>query len=317
MHSTRPADVRICLVGTRPLLAFVALAGLLIAGCGAAPSASASTSSTSEPTAVPATPSTSCASGSGNTPNTTPRHQIGDLIVTEAQLSLAYPAQQLPDGTPLAPLKLNSNVDLANEFPNSPPVNPQLKENPSGYAFLVCNAAPSQPHVIRSVSVRIASFTPYGGQLNSWQFCDGTFARPQGASSGGCGGGASYEEYLHATFPTDAGAGATVAAAQTGTGTNPAPGATQANPLPVMLGLGKTLTFDVGITAPAAPGLYGFAFGLAIDDQSPTFFSTTQPALLAPIAHKWTGQACEAPAMQAKIPQTVTDPPTMYICPES
>ena len=304
----------------------MALAALLLAGCGAS-SAGASTSPTLTPTATSApTPvptvdlamlSGPCAPDTGNARDTTPRYQIGDLIVTEARLSLAYPAQQLPDGTPLAPLKLTSGVGLSSEFPDSPPVNPQLKEKPSGYAFLVCNNAPTQTHVIQGVSVRIASTTPYGGQLNSWQFCDGYFARPQGTSFGGCGGAASYEEYLHATFPADAGPGDAVAAAQTGTGTNPAPGATQASPLPATLAPGKRLSFDIGITAPTAPGRYGFAFGLAVDDQPPAFFSTAQPVLLAPVVHKWTGKACEAPAMQAQIPQAVTDPPTMYICPES
>ncbi len=313
MRSSSPPTSRPTPRSLATLLSFMALAALLLAGCGAS-SASASTSSTpaptptSAPTPVPtvnlAMLSGPCAPDTGNARDTTPRSQIGDLIVTEA-------------GTPLVPLKLTSGVGLSSEFPDSPPVNPQLKEKPSGYAFLVCNNAPTQTHIIQGVSVRIASTTPYGGQLDSWQFCDGYFARPHGASFGGCGGAASYEEYLHATFPADAGPGDAVVAAQTGTGTNPAPGATQASPLPATLAPGKHLSFDIGITAPTAPGRYGFAFGLAVDDRPPAFFSTAQPVLLAPVAHKWTGKACEAPAMQAQIPQAVTDPPTMYICPES
>lgn len=311
------------------LLTLIPLAALLIAGCGAPsagispPATSATTpapTATNAPTPVPtadlSTLSGPCAPASGSQATTVPHYQIGDLIITEARLSLAYPAQQLPDGTPLQPLQLPSQ-NLNAEFPDSPPVNPHLKENASGYQFLVCNNAPTQAHVIQSVSVRIASFTPYGGQLNAWQFCDGTFVRPHGANAGGCGGYAYFDEYLHATFPADARASVAVAAAQTSTGTAPVPGATPAAPLPVTLAPGQSLSFDIGLTPPTTPGLYAFAFGLSVDDQSPAFFSTAQPVLLAPVAHKWTGPACEAPAMQAQIPQTVTNPPTQYICPES
>lgn len=310
------------------LLTLIPLAVLLIAGCGA-PSAGASLPSTSStpaptatsaPTPVPtadlATLSGPCAPASGSQAATVPHYQIGDLIVTEARLSFPYAAQQLPEGTPLQPVQL-PGPSLSAEFPDSPPVNPHLKENPAGYEFLVCNNTPTQAHVIQSVSVRIASLTPYSGQLSAWQFCDGTFVRPRGANFGGCGGYAIFEEYLHATFPADAEAGAAVTAAQISAGGLGPPGASRVTPLPDTLAPGKSLSFDIGLTPPTAPGLYAFAFGLAVDDQPPAFFSTAQPILLAPVAHKWTGKACEAPAMQARIPQTVTDPPTQYICPES
>src|SRR5690348_11927267 len=176
------------------LLILIPLAALLIAGCGA-PSAGASLPSTSStpaptatsaPTPVPtadlATLSGPCAPASGSQAATIPHYQIGDLIVTEARLSFPYAAQQLPDGTPLQPVQL-PGPSLSAEFPDSPPVNPHLKENPAGYEFLVCNNTPTQAHVIQSVSVRIASFTPYSGRLSAWQFCDGTFVRPQGANA--------------------------------------------------------------------------------------------------------------------------------------
>jgi hypothetical protein len=312
------------------ILTLISLAALLIAGCGVSSSARASSPATSATTPVPtatnaptpvptadlSTLSGPCAPASGSQAATVPHYQIGDLIITEARLSLDYPAQQLPDGTPLQPVRLPSQ-SLSAEFPDSPPVNPHLKENPAGYQFLVCNNAPTQAHVIQSVSVRIASFTPYSGQLSAWQFCDGTFVRPQGANAGGCGGYAMFEEYLHATFPANAGADAAVTAAQISAGGLGPPGATQVTPLPDTLVPGKSLSFDIGLTPPTVPGLYAFAFGLAIDGQPPAFFSTAQPVLLAPVVHKWTGKACEAPAMQAQIPQTVTNPPTLYICPES
>ena len=308
----------------------IPLAALLIAGCGASsvgassPSIASTTpapTATNAPTPVPtadlATLSGPCAPDGGSGSATIPRYQLGDLVITAARSSVASDALQLPDGTPLQPLQLPSQ-NLTAEFPDSPPVNPQLKENPDGYQFLVCNIAPTQSHVLGGVSVRIASFTPYSGQLNVWHFCDGTFLVPQGVHSGDCGSPFPYyEEYLHATFTADAAAGAAVVAVQTGTGMKRTPGATLAAPLPVTLAPGKSLSFDIGLTPPTASGLYAFTFGLAIDEQPPAFFSTAQPVLLAPVTHKWTGKACEAPAMQAQIPQTVTNPPTMYICPES
>lgn len=47
------------------------------------------------------------------------------------------------------------------------------------------------------------------------------------------------------------------------------------------------------------------------------YFSNAPATLLAPVAHKWTGPACEKPVMLAQIPTAVTNPPTRYICPES
>src|SRR5260370_42591835 len=115
MRSSSPPTSRPTPRSLATLLSFMALAALLLAGCGAS-SASASTSSTpaptptSAPTPVPtvnlAMLSGPCAPDTGNARDTTPRSQIGDLIVTEARLSLAYPAQQLPDGTPLRPVQL-------------------------------------------------------------------------------------------------------------------------------------------------------------------------------------------------------------------
>lgn len=296
----------------------------LLAACGQATTGGAATApaptlaptATPAPTAIPTANLTAgqpCAPGPHDTHT---YYQLGDLVVRQVGFGLAYPSQQIPDGTPLVPLKLTTNV-VNNEFPGSPAVNPRLQEPGGGFAFAVCNVSATQPHALQSVSVTIQSAAPYTGQLSSWQFCDGDYARPGPAFLGGCGGGYAGDEYLHATFAADAGAGASVVATQTDTGATPLFGGQKAPPLPLTLPFGKLILINVGLTAPTTPATYTFSFGIAVDGAAPVYFSNAPATLLAPVAHKWTGPACEKPVMLAQIPTTVTNPPTRYICPES
>ena len=78
---------------------------------------------------------------------------------------------------------------------------------------------------------------------------------------------------------------------------------------------GQLLEVNDDITAPTAPGTYTFGFAVAVDGDSPVFFSSSPATLLAPVAHKWSGKGCTAPAMLAQIPSATT-PATFYICPE-
>jgi hypothetical protein len=306
-----------------PSLCILILTALL-AACGQATTGRAATTpaptlvptATPAPTAIPTVNLTAgqpCAPGPHDTHT---YYQLGDLVVRQVSFGLAYPSQQIPDGTPLAPLKLTNNV-VNNEFPGSPAVNPHLQEPGGGFGFAVCNASATQSHVLQSVSVKIQSATPYTGQLSSWQFCDGDYARPGPAFFGGCGGGYAGDEYLHAGFAADAGAGASVVVAQTGTGVTSLFGDQKAPPLPLTLPFGKFVEINVGLTAPTAAATYVFSFAVTVDGAAPVYFSDSQPTLLAPVAHKWTGPACEKSAMLAQIPTTVTNPPTRYICPES
>src|SRR5262249_28118550 len=131
--------------------------------------------------------------------DTRPYYPLGDLVVSPVALALAYPSQQLPAGTPLAPVKLTT-TELDHAFPGGPPVNPRLQEPGAGYAFSVCNTALDRSHVLQRVGVTIESFTPYTSQLSAWQYCDGFYERPGPATYGGCGGAFPADEYLHATF---------------------------------------------------------------------------------------------------------------------
>lgn len=139
------------------------LAGLL-AGCGVS-TARTGTSSNARavtPTATPlptvtptpaptAVPTIAAAQISGpckpRPGDTTPRYQIGDLIVaTYGFATLAYPSQQIPDGTPAQPL-------LIRDIPKDPPTNPHLHEGGGGYVASICNASPTHAHILQSFDV--------------------------------------------------------------------------------------------------------------------------------------------------------------------
>lgn len=307
-----------------PPLCLLLILTALLAACGQPTTGRAATTPapTLAPTATPAPtaiPTANLTAGQPCVPGPHDTHtyyQLGDLVVRQVSFAHVYPSQQIPAGTPLAPLKLTSS-NIGNEFPGGPAVNPGMTEPGSGFAFAVCNASATQSHVLQSVSVTIQGATPFTGQLNAYQFCDGYYARPGPAFFGGCGGGYAADEYLHAAFAADAGAGASVVATQTGTEVSPAFGGQKAPPLPLTLPFGKFIEINVGLTAPTTPATYVFGFGVAVDGAAPVYFGNAPATLLAPVAHKWTGPACEKPAMLAQIPTTVTNPPTRYICPES
>jgi hypothetical protein len=236
--------------------------------------------------------------------------RLGDIYVTQAGFALAYPAFMLADGTPLKPLKLDDPSRSPN--PGTAPVNPDLKESPGGYKIGVCNASAAQSHTLQSVTVRLDALVPYSGQLNSWNPCDGPYYPPAGQAAGGCGGAYAGDESLHAAFPPGATANATAVATQTGTGNSNDPGGAPAAPLPLTLAPGQKIEVNIGLTPPSAPGTYTFAFGLSIDRAAPIFASSGVPVLLAPVAHKWSGEACLEQAMKAQIPANSQD---YFICP--
>ncbi len=293
---------------------------LSLAGCGTAASGGGTALSSPTVTATPAPtpiPTVSTAPAScGMSAGRSPIYHVGDLLIQQG-FALVYPSRKLPDGTPLAPYSMPDPSDSAAlnaRVPSDPPTNPDMQESPGGFLVTICNVSTTQSHVVMSVSARIDSFTPYTGALNVWNYCDGVYSRSQ-PSATGCGGGLVTDEYLSANFPASASVGSTVSATQVGTGNSSGSGP-DAEPLPVTLGPGQSLMLDVTVTVPAAPGIYGFSLGVAADSTAPAFAPAGQPALFAPVAHKWTAEACMTPAMQSQIPAATT-PPTFYICPEA
>jgi len=230
---------------------------------------------------------------------------------------------KLPDGRPLKPMQVQFESSIAGVAVSADPAtNPYMQEYADGfpagggYKLQLCNASATQAHTIRSVVARIAGFTAYSGALNQWdELCAGG---PYDSSTmhlgGECYSGPGLAcEYLHFAFPTSAGVGAQVAAAQVAVGSDGCR-LSQAGPLPTSLPPGAELSIILGLTTPAVAGTYAYTLGIAADSATPKFISLP-PLLFAPVAHEWTGRACQTPAMQAQIPAASS--PTYYICPKA
>lgn len=246
-------------------------------------------------------------------PSQTPGYQLGDIVIVQPTEVLGYPQEKLPDSTSLAqPFKLNDD-NGSQTFAGTPETNPDVKYE--GYGFTVCNNSASRSHIVQGVSVSVASFTSYTGQLNAWQPCDGAYSSIYGARGAGCGGGAIFDERLHAALPASGGVGASAKGIVTGTGNDSSTPAPNFPPLPLSLAPRKSVSIGFSLTVPTAPGTYAFTLALSFDAVAATNFWTSTPALFAPVAHQWTGQACAASSMKSQIPST--GPETFSICPAS
>jgi hypothetical protein len=235
-------------------------------------------------------------------------YQFGDLYVSVDLTNVDYPAAKLPDGAPLKPFKLAPGTDQFRGLPPTPKVNPNL--NDTGFFVSVCNASKSVSHRIEGVTVRIDQFASFIGDLNSWQFCDGWYENGHD-TGGGCGGGFTAGEVLHATFDTHASAGATAPATFVRTGQEL--DGTPLPPLPLTRAHGQGVLLAVSASPPTNSGTYTFSFSVRVDGANLPFAPLPDELLLGP-ARKWTGAACLKPEMQAQIPAGSAD---AYICPES
>jgi hypothetical protein len=227
-------------------------------------------------------------------------YQIGDIYVAIYLTGQAYSSVKLPAGTPLKPFKLGSASDPNRGLPAKPEVNPSLN---GGFYVTVCNASKSVSHSIDGLTVLIKSFVPFANDLNSWQFCDAYYQNGQ-VTGGGCGGGATSDLDLSATFAANAGAGAVVPA-------NVDPQSI-APPPPLTRQPGQSADIRLAVTPPTTLGTYRFSVSLMVDGARLPFATLMDELLLGP-ARKWTGDACATPAMQSQIPTGSTD---AYICPE-
>lgn len=240
--------------------------------------------------------------------------QVGDLLITQVELGgLSYPAVMLPDNAaPTKPFLLHRSDGDAyqTDFPHSPITNPSMEEHGGGFQFSICNISTTSPHVLKSVSAKISALTTYTGQVNQWQACEGTLSSHHQLAGGGCGGGLAGCICFRAKFPDTATAGTDVPMSQTDTTLNdPGDGLGK---LPLSLGPGEAVTLLVGMEKPKAPATYTFTFGLTFDSAAAVFTPASPAVLLAPIAHSWTGENCQKPALLAQI--TATNPETYYIC---
>jgi hypothetical protein len=228
-------------------------------------------------------------------------YQFGDLAVGVSLTNVAWPSLQLPSTLPHAPYKV-----VESQLPTSPAVNPH---HDYLFGLVVCNTGAAASHTLQGARVRIDSFTPTSGPVNSWWDCSSTYVSGS-VRGGGCGGAYTAHELYQATFaPT-----ATVGAITAGTfvkGYNPDTGGS-AGPLPRTLAPGQSLVLALSLTPPTAAGTYTFALSATADGAQLAFADLPDQILFDPAATKWDGDSCLTAAMKAQIPPGSTD---AYICP--
>lgn len=301
----------------------------LLAGCGGAgaaadaPTATAPAvpTATATPSSLPALPTVQVTSGACGqyVQYGVPYTPAGGLAVTQTSKlgNLAYPAVQIPSDQSAQPIPEPSTSSGSVYGYAELIVNPNVHEGGGGYVLTICNTS-SKAHVVSAVQASIARITPYTGQLNAWEPCSGVYHPGATGISGGCGGGDSENEYLHAPFAPDAPVGTSVTTTLTGSNLSDASNDVNLGPLPVTLQPGQAMTVEIGVTQPSAPGYYTYAFALTVDGASTGVVAYSLETLLAPVARAWSGQGCLSAAMQAQISQAPT--PTAnrgFICPES
>lgn len=299
-------------------LALTVLLAAALAGCGGSASGARSVSA---PTATvpPASPTPTVPTSPTVLPTVTPDGspcgdymsqqagviREGDLLIGQAFTDAETIRYQLPDGTPLQPLKVPQQ-SANGQFPGWP----VSTLGASGVFAPICNASAATAHTVQGARVKLTGFTAYSGQLSEWDYCAGYYARPAGVTPNNCDRGtAPTDEPLQAAFAANASVGTIVATTQ------PQPPYEGFGPLPAILPPGIVMYLNVGLIAPTAMGTYTFAVSITVDGAELPFTGGAS-MLLAPVAHTWNGQACTPAGMLARIPPA-TNPPTPYICPIS
>ncbi len=289
-------------------LVLTLLLAVTLAGCrGSSPGARSGVAASATPTT---TPVPTLAASPTSQPIVTPGAQpcadsvskwagvtrAGDLLLGPTFTNPEAILYQLPDGTPLQPLKVPPE-STTGQFPGWP-------TSTLGANMLyvtVCNASATTSHTIQGARVKLAGFTAYSGQLSEWDFCAGFYARPAGVSPNNCDRGtAPVDEQLQAAFAPSAQVGTVISASPS---------------TPAVLPPEAIMYIAVSLTAPTAPGTYSFALAVTADG-APLPFTGATSMLLAPVVHVWNGQACTSASMLTQIPPA-TNPPTPYICPVS
>jgi hypothetical protein len=114
---------------------------------------------------------------------------------------------------------------------------------------------------------------------------------------------------VHATL-TSPTVGTTAVATQSSAASSSGAG----DSLPASLKPNHSEGVNLGLTPPTAAGTYTFSYALTVDGAQTQLTQVMGPILLAPVAHKWGGQACSTNAEMLQQIPAVTDPPPGYIC---
>ncbi len=285
--------------------------GLLVTGCATSGIGSASpptptsftVTATPAPTATAVTDTTSptvvastqrCGASAGAI-------FIGDLAISKPEVLYGFNADyMLPDGLSTSqPLTVTTQNNGA--FVLGSALESRAVVQPVEFFLDVCNTSTYKTHHLGDFGVRLTSLTPYAGQLNVLNGCALLYAR-SGGYGGECASGYSPEVEESFQFAASATAPATVTQTL-------APGA------PILPGQDVGVGFSVH--PPTSVAMMIFQLGLGIDGQAISYPAalTTQPAINAPIAHRWAGNYCSAAPMQSQIPAT-SPTNTYYVCPQ-
>ena len=310
-------------------LRFVAMAivllTLLLAACEGSPSEAHTSQSTptaplsqheSTPTATTGGAQVGCAS-SRYFVDAQPM-RIGDLLFAlEPPNDLLSGGVQLPDAAPLVPYQVPGPYYFSLLLQGRLATASDADQFPSGYLLAVCNTSATQTHTLDDVYMRIDRLTPYTGYLNEFACGVRAYTRSQVPGGSGCGGG--YDEHLRAVFPAGAAVGAVVATTDAGNDNNYSDingyPPTRLGPLPATLRPHLGMVVRIEPALPSASATYVFSFGLGVDKAVPVYGPTSPPVLIAPAAREWTGDSCQAPAMQQRIPPASPTGATFYVCP--
>lgn len=226
---------------------------------------------------------------------------VGDFVISKASVFYGFNANyMLPDSTP-AGKPLVVSVQNNQGYVNGNAIQSLPVVEPASFLVSICNVAAST-HRLTSLSVKLVSLTPYSSQLNTLNACGFLYSRTQ-SFGGECASGYSPDVDQTLQFPANATAPATV---------------TLTLPQPVDLVPNNVIGVNIGVTPPTSAAIMTFQLGLGFDGQEAIFPAalTTQPAINAPIARKWSGTYCNTASMQSQIPAT-SPTNTYYACPQA
>lgn len=227
--------------------------------------------------------------------------RIGDIAISKPTVLYGFNSDyMLPDGISTAkPVTITTQN-------NRPYISGNALESatvvePVAFVISVCNTSTTTTHHLTNLGAALASLTPYTGQLSALNGCAFLYAR-SGGIGGECASGYSPDLEVTLQFPANASAQAKV---------------TQTLAQPTDFPPGRGIDISVGVKPPTSTAIMTFQLGVGIDGQPITYPAgiTTQPAINAPIAHRWAGNYCTTSQKQSQIPAT-SPANTYYACPQ-
>ncbi|HEX8996638.1 MAG TPA: hypothetical protein VF812_11450 [Ktedonobacterales bacterium] len=234
-----------------------------------------------------------CTVASGST-------RIGDLIISKPMALFAFNSDfALPDGLPSRPLQVTIQNNSA--YVDGAPLQSRPLAQSVAFVIGVCNASATTSHRLTGFGMKLATLATYTGSLNVLNACAFLYGGNTGFG-GECASGYSPDVELSFTFPAQAAQGSTAQAS--------------ASPVDLAPGVSKDLSFSA--PPPSGAVTLTYQLGLGVDGAVITYPSSlsTQQEIITPVARRWSGEYCKAPAMLTQVP-TPIPAGTYYVCPKA